>query len=91
MACRSPAYRWAGKNAEGGNNLIVEQIHQELRLFLTTGLLGGFTTFSAFSLDLALMWERGQTWPAIAYATASVGVSLLAVFSRLALTRTLLS
>jgi CrcB protein len=31
---------------------------QELRLFLTTGLLGGYTTFSAFSLDAMLLWER---------------------------------
>ena len=33
---------------------------QEFRLFLTTGLLGGFTTFSAFSLDAALMWQRSD-------------------------------
>ena len=33
---------------------------QPLRLFLTTGILGGFTTFSAFSLDAVLIWERGQ-------------------------------
>src|SRR5690606_31761018 len=31
----------------------------ELRLFLMTGVLGGFTTFSAFSLDTAVLWERG--------------------------------
>src|SRR5262245_63998268 len=33
---------------------------QMVPLFLTTGILGGFTTFSAFSLDVALLWERGQ-------------------------------
>lgn len=33
---------------------------QPVRLFLTTGILGGFTTFSAFSLETALLWERGQ-------------------------------
>ena len=38
------------------------QAPQELRLFLTTGILGGFTTFSAFSLDGALLYDRGQPW-----------------------------
>lgn len=33
---------------------------QPVRLFLTTGVLGGFTTFSTFSLDAALLWERGS-------------------------------
>ncbi len=68
-----------------------EQSHQELRLFLVTGLLGGFTTFSAFSLDLALMWERGQVWSGVGYGLGSVGISLLAVFGGLLITRTLLT
>src|SRR5262245_18207697 len=38
---------------------------QMTSLFLTTGILGGFTTFSAFSLDAALLWERGQAAGAI--------------------------
>src|SRR3712207_5562160 len=38
---------------------------QNLRLFLATGILGGFTTFSAFSLDAVLLWERGEAgWAA---------------------------
>ena len=37
------------------------ELSQHARLFLTTGILGGFTTFSAFSLDAALLWERGET------------------------------
>src|SRR5436190_21284985 len=41
-------------------------------LFLTTGILGGFTTFSAFSLDAALMWERGQAVRAAVYVLGSV-------------------
>lgn len=60
---------------------------QELRLFLTTGLLGGFTTFSAFSLDVALLWERGETPHALAYALGSLMLSVLALFSGLALGR----
>ena len=36
----------------------------DLRLFLATGILGGFTTFSAFSLDTALLMERGETFAA---------------------------
>ena len=40
---------------------------QDFRLFLTTGVLGGFTTFSAFSLDAVLLWERGQIMNAALY------------------------
>jgi CrcB protein len=60
----------------------------ELRLFVATGILGGFTTFSAFSLDFAVLWERGATIPALGYATASVLGSLLAIFLGLWLART---
>ena len=59
------------------------------RLFLTTGILGGFTTFSAFSLDAALLYERGGITPAAAYVLASVGVSIAALFAGLFLMRTL--
>jgi fluoride exporter len=52
----------------------------EIRLFVATGILGGFTTFSAFSLDFAVLWERGALIPALAYATASVVGSLFALF-----------
>ena len=61
----------------------------ELRLFVATGILGGFTTFSAFSLDFAALWERGAAAPAIAYVFASVIGSLAAVFTGLWLARTL--
>ena len=60
---------------------------QAWRLFLTTGMLGGFTTFSAFSLDAALMWERGEFVLAGIYILASVGLSLLGLFAGLALIR----
>jgi CrcB protein len=53
---------------------------QHVRLFLTTGVLGGFTTFSAFSLDFALLYERGEIFQAFLYATSSVGISLAAIF-----------
>jgi CrcB protein len=61
----------------------------EARLFLMTGALGGFTTFSAFSLDAVSLWERGDAGAAIAYAGASVAISLAALAAGLALGRAL--
>ena len=61
------------------------------RLFLTTGVLGGFTTFSAFSLDVALLWQRGQTTVAVLYALGSVVCAVAGVFAGLAIVRHLLS
>lgn len=61
----------------------------ELRLFVATGILGGFTTFSAFSLDFATLWERGDVVPAVGYALASVIGAILALFLGLWLVRTL--
>lgn len=58
-------------------------------LFLTTGVLGGFTTFSAFSLDAASLVQRGRLEAAAAYVFASVILSLAAVFAGLALVRPL--
>lgn len=60
---------------------------QPLRLFLTTGVLGGFTTFSAFSLDAVLIWERGEAGVAGSYIAASVLLSLAALVSGLAAIR----
>jgi CrcB protein len=62
-------------------------VPQHLRLFLTTGILGGFTTFSAFSLDAALLIERNALWLAAAYVAGSVVVSVLALFAGLSLMR----
>ena len=59
------------------------------RLFLTTGVLGGFTTFSAFALDSAMLWERGAYGSALGYVLLSVIGSLAAVFVGLALARSL--
>ena len=61
----------------------------ELRLFVATGILGGFTTFSAFSLDFALLWERGDTAAALSYAMASVILSIAGLFLGLWLARAL--
>lgn len=47
--------------------------------FLMTGVLGGFTTFSAFSLDAFTLWERGQTALAGAYVAGSVVLSIIAL------------
>ena len=60
---------------------------QSLQLFLTTGILGGYTTFSAFSLEAALLWERGQVASCFVFVLASVVVSIAAVFAGLALVR----
>ncbi|UVK36902.1 fluoride efflux transporter CrcB [Mesorhizobium sp. AR10] len=60
----------------------------ELRLFVATGILGGFTTFSAFSLDFATLWERGAALPAFGYALASVVGAIIALFLGLWLART---
>jgi CrcB protein len=64
-------------------------VGNDLRAFLTTGILGGFTTFSAFSLDFALLAERKSFTLAGTYASASVILSLAAVFAGLYLVRAL--
>lgn len=60
---------------------------QEVRLFLTTGMLGGFTTFSTFSLDAISLWERGQWGNAAAYVAISLVLSLAGLFAGLAIIR----
>jgi CrcB protein len=62
-------------------------LNQHLRLFLTTGVLGGFTTFSAFSLDTALLVERHAYGMAAGYAVGSVAASVSALFFGLAMFR----
>lgn len=58
-----------------------------LRLFLTTGVLGGFTTFSAFSLEAALLYERGQPVLAAVYVLASVVLSIGGLFAGMGMMR----
>ena len=62
---------------------------QVWRLFLTTGVLGGFTTFSAFSLDAVTLWERGAALQAAGYVFGSVTVSIFALLAGLWLARSL--
>ena len=62
-------------------------VPQHWRLFVTTGILGGYTTFSAFSLDTALLYERGELWLAALYVIASVELSIGGLFAGLALVR----
>ncbi|WP_417770351.1 fluoride efflux transporter CrcB [Stappia sp.] len=70
---------WLASRAGGSGNA--------LRLFLATGFLGGFTTFSAFSLDVATLWERGALGAAALYAGISVTASILALVAGLAAMR----
>lgn len=60
---------------------------QPWRLFLMTGVLGGYTTFSAFSLDAALLYERGAIGLAVFYVLGSVVFSIAGLFAGLALVR----
>jgi len=62
-------------------------VSQEARAFMTVGILGGFTTFSSFSLDAVTLWERGEMASAILYVALSVFVSLAALFAGLFLVR----
>lgn len=59
----------------------------ELRLFIVTGLLGAFTTFSTFSLDFVTLFERGEMVSAGIYAALSVALSIFALFAGLAIIR----
>ena len=62
-------------------------VSQHWRLFLTTGILGGYTTFSAYSLDAALLYERGALGLAALYALGSVALAIGGLFAGLALMR----
>jgi CrcB protein len=60
---------------------------QPWRLFLMTGILGGYTTFSAFSLDTAMLYQRGEIGLALFYVLGSVVFSIAGLFAGLALVR----
>ena len=62
---------------------------QHWRLFLTTGVLGGYTTFSTFSLDAALLYERDQMMLAAVYVIGSVALGLVGLFAGLAIVRSM--
>ena len=63
-------------------------VSNEMRAFLAVGILGGFTTFSAFSLDFAVLMERKDFGLAMLYLGSSVGLSILALFAGLTVART---
>lgn len=69
--------------------LMIRKLHvsHEVRSFMTTGILGGFTTFSAFSLDFALLVQRKEMMAAGAFAAVSFILTLVAVFAGLHLIR----
>lgn len=64
---------------------------QEVRAFLTVGLLGAFTTFSAFSLDFVTLWQRGEIYAAMGYVVASVVLSICALLAGMILVRQVLA
>ena len=63
---------------------------QPLRLFIATGVLGGFTTFSSYSLEAVMLLERGQTAAAAIYIIGSVALGLAGLFAGLLLMRAIL-
>jgi len=67
--------------------VLAEKSGNRFAPFLMTGVLGGFTTFSAFSLDALTIWERGQGWLAAGYVLGSVVLSLTAIVAGMALAR----
>ena len=92
-----PGFPWgtlavnvAGSFAMGVLVVVLAQLSAtRLAPLLMTGLLGGFTTFSAFSLDALTIWERGQGALAAGYVAASVLLSLAAIVAGLTLARSL--
>ena len=96
-----PAYPWSTLTVNVVGSLlmgfVVDMIIRrfggspEMRTFLATGILGGFTTFSAFALDVSTLIGRGDSSTAIGYIIASVAISLLALYAGLALSRALFS
>ena len=64
---------------------------QEMRGFLVVGLLGGFTTFSAFSMDVVLLLERGSLGPAFAYIAGNLLLSICGLFAGLVIFRHVLA
>jgi CrcB protein len=76
----------AGSFAMGGLFVLLAG-RTQLSPLLMTGILGGFTTFSAFSLDALKLWQSGQTLQALLYVLASVILSILAVALGAALAR----
>lgn len=71
--------------------LLAQRGWSHLNPLLITGMLGGFTTFSSFSLETLTLWERGQAAQAGLYVALSVGVSIAALVAAVHLTRSILA
>lgn len=61
--------------------------HPHLRLMILTGFLGGYTTFSTYAFESAILWDRGARYLALANMFGSIVVGVLAAFSGMALAR----
>ena len=96
MASFGPGFPWAtlivnvaGSFAMGALVVVLSRLGNAWAPLLMTGVLGGFTTFSAFSLDTLTLWQRGEHTAATFYVAASVGLSLLAIVAGLTFARVL--
>ncbi len=67
--------------------LLADKSSPRLAPFLMTGILGGFTTYSAFALDAVTLWQRGESGTAMTYILATTAGSLAAVLAGMALAR----
>jgi fluoride exporter len=63
----------------------------DLRTFLATGVLGGYTTFSAFSLDFAVLMQRHEQVSAVLYLVSTVALSIIGIYAAMSLTRWILT
>ena len=84
----SPKFPWAtftinvtGSIAIGFLTILLARWHPHpiVKLLLITGLLGGYTTFSAYSFESLVLWQRGDRWHAVSYVAGSVIAGLIAV------------
>lgn len=69
----------------------VAHLGEELRALLLIGLLGGFTTFSTFSLETLELWRRGEVFKTILYISLSVGLSLVATWGGMVIAKRITS
>ncbi|RDC70914.1 fluoride efflux transporter CrcB [Rhodovulum sp. 12E13] len=95
MRALGPGFPWATMAVNVAGSLLMGALvvwlakrgGQHWAPFLMTGVLGGFTTFSAFSLDVATLYERGEVAAAAGYAVGSVVLSVGALFAGMWLMR----
>lgn len=97
LAWLGPAFPWATFTANILGSLLMGILVEFLmpfggasaawRTFLATGILGGFTTFSAFSLDVWVLYERGQLFALTMYLVLSIVLSVAALVLGIALVR----